>query len=163
GAAKDLPADSFPATAQMFGLGTKEQIGVDAFGGSVPQPTSPNEQAATSIGQAKGEVSPLAMASVAGAGGAGTWHAPGLVSGARPPGRPGGRVAPRAEGGGGRRRGPRGGAGPPAGTVGKAGPRGVRQRQPAADARLVRRLPRRPRVRGARPRRWRRRRGRRAP
>jgi cell division protein FtsI/penicillin-binding protein 2 len=82
GAAKDLPLDSLPATAAKFGLGTKENIGVDAFGGSVPAPTTPNEQAATSIGQGKVTASPLAMASVAATVASGTWHAPRLVAGA---------------------------------------------------------------------------------
>src|SRR4029079_16277910 len=51
GAAGDLPADSFPATAAQFGIGTAPDLGLDAFGGSVPLPTSRSEQAATSIGQ----------------------------------------------------------------------------------------------------------------
>jgi len=82
GAAADLPADSFATTAAQFGLGTTPAIGLDAFGGSVPTPTSASELAATSIGQAKVVVSPLAMASVAAAAASGTWHAPRLVAGA---------------------------------------------------------------------------------
>jgi len=81
-ASKDLPADSLPATATKFGLGTKADIGVAAYGGSVPTPTGPSEQAATSIGQAKVTVSPLAMAGVAATVASGTWHAPRLVAGA---------------------------------------------------------------------------------
>jgi cell division protein FtsI/penicillin-binding protein 2 len=90
GAAGDLPADSFPATAAQFGIGTEPDLGLDAFGGSVPVPTSKSEQAATSIGQAKVVVSPLTMASVAATVASGTWHAPRLVAGA-----PNDRVAPR--------------------------------------------------------------------
>jgi len=82
GAAKDLPADTFPATATKFGIGTKADIGVAAYGGSVPTPTGASELAATSIGQAKVTVSPLTMASVAATVAAGTWHAPRLVAGA---------------------------------------------------------------------------------
>ena len=82
GASADLPADSFPTTAAQFGIGTTPQIGLDAFGGSVPTPTSASEQAATSIGQAKVVVSPLSMASVAATVASGTWHAPRLVAGA---------------------------------------------------------------------------------
>jgi len=90
GAAGDLPADSFPATAAQFGVGTEPDLGLAAFGGSVPAPTSRSEQAATSIGQAKVVVSPLTMASVAATVAAGTWHAPRLVVGAAND-----RVAPR--------------------------------------------------------------------
>jgi len=82
GAAAGLPADSFPTTAAQFGLGTTPNIGLDAFGGSVPTPASASEIAATSIGQAKVVVSPLAMASVAATVASGTWHAPRLVAGA---------------------------------------------------------------------------------
>jgi cell division protein FtsI/penicillin-binding protein 2 len=90
GAAGNLPGDSFPTTAAQFGLGTKPAIGLDAFGGSVPTPASASEVAATSIGQAKVVVSPLAMASVAATVASGTWHAPRLVAGA-----PDERVDPR--------------------------------------------------------------------
>jgi cell division protein FtsI/penicillin-binding protein 2 len=82
GAANDLPADSFPTTAAQFGIGTEPDLGLGAFGGSVPAPTSRSEQAATSIGQAKVVVSPLTMASVAATVASGTWHAPRLVVGA---------------------------------------------------------------------------------
>jgi cell division protein FtsI/penicillin-binding protein 2 len=82
GASADLPADSFPATAAQFGIGTKLQIGLDAFGGSVPTPAGATELAATSIGQAKVVVSPLTMASVAATVAAGMWHPPKLVVGA---------------------------------------------------------------------------------
>jgi cell division protein FtsI/penicillin-binding protein 2 len=90
GAAGDLPADSFVTTAAQFGIGTDPDLGLDAFGGSVPTPTSRSEQAATSIGQAKVVVSPLTMASVAATVASGTWHAPQLVVGPAND-----RVAPR--------------------------------------------------------------------
>lgn len=71
-----------PATAAKFGLGEDPQIGVAAFGGSVPTPVSADDLAATSIGQAKVTASPLAMAGVAAAVASGAWHAPRLVVGA---------------------------------------------------------------------------------
>jgi len=74
--------DVLPATALKFGLGVDPKIGVSAFGGSVPAPVSADDQAATSIGQAKVTASPLAMAGVAAAVASGTWHAPKLVAGA---------------------------------------------------------------------------------
>lgn len=81
-ATRDLAFDVLPAAATWFGLGTKPEIGVAASGGSVPTPTGPSEQAATSIGQAKVTASPLAMAAVAATVAAGAWHAPRLVVGA---------------------------------------------------------------------------------
>lgn len=77
-----LPNDTLPSTALKFGLGFDPKLGVAAFGGSVPTPVSADDQAATSIGQAKITTSPLAMAGVAAAVASGTWHAPRLVAGA---------------------------------------------------------------------------------
>lgn len=77
-----LADDVLPATAKRFGLGVDPQIGVAAFGGSVPVPVSADERAATAIGQSKVTASPLAMAGVAAAVASGSWHAPRLVAGA---------------------------------------------------------------------------------
>jgi cell division protein FtsI/penicillin-binding protein 2 len=85
-----MASDVLPATAAKFGLGVDPRIGVAAFGGSVPAPVSADDQAATAIGQAKVTASPLAMAGVAAAVAAGTWHAPRLVAGA-----PNDTVAPK--------------------------------------------------------------------
>jgi hypothetical protein len=82
GLASNLPNPSFTDTAQQFGLGVTPHLGLDAFGGQVPPPTSDTERAATAIGQANVVVSPLAMATVAGAVDAGSLHAPRLVTGA---------------------------------------------------------------------------------
>ena len=72
------PAD-FPSTAAMFGLGKSVQIGLTAFGGSVPQPKDTADLAATSIGQGEVLLSPLNMAMVAAAADTGTARAPRLM------------------------------------------------------------------------------------
>jgi cell division protein FtsI/penicillin-binding protein 2 len=64
----------------MFGLGSRPHIGLTAFGGSVPQPRDQADLAATSIGQGRVLVSPLAMAMVAAAADTGTVQAPRLVT-----------------------------------------------------------------------------------
>jgi cell division protein FtsI/penicillin-binding protein 2 len=82
GLAARLSYASFAPTASQFGLGSRLHLGLDAFGGSVPNPTTPTERAATAIGQARVLVSPLAMAAVAAAVDSGTFRAPRLVAGA---------------------------------------------------------------------------------
>ena len=64
----------------MLGLGAKPDIGLVAFGGSVPQPRDEADLAATSIGQGRVLVSPLGMAMVAAAADTGTVRAPRLVT-----------------------------------------------------------------------------------
>jgi cell division protein FtsI/penicillin-binding protein 2 len=76
-----LPFDSFPATAAQFGIGATLHMGLAAFGGKVPTPTSDVTRAATSIGQAQVVVSPLDMAITAGAVDSGSLHLPRLVVG----------------------------------------------------------------------------------
>ena len=76
-----LSPPDFPAAAAMFGLGKSLHIGLTAFGGSVPQPTDQADLAATSIGQGRVLVSPLALAMVAAAADTGTVRAPRLVTG----------------------------------------------------------------------------------
>jgi cell division protein FtsI/penicillin-binding protein 2 len=78
-ATRHLSPPDFPAAAQTLGLGSKPDIGLVAFGGSVPQPRDAADLAATSIGQGRVLVSPLAMAMVAAAADTGTVHAPQLV------------------------------------------------------------------------------------
>ena len=68
------------SAAQMLGLGGKPDIGLAAFGGSVPQPRDEADLAATSKGQGRVLVSPLAMAMVAAAADTGTVRAPQLVT-----------------------------------------------------------------------------------
>ena len=81
GSATSLPDSSFVKTAREFGLGTDPKIGLEAFGGRVPEPASKTEHAATAIGQARVVVSPLAMACVAATVASGRFKAPTLVSG----------------------------------------------------------------------------------
>ena len=81
GLAGSLPDSSFTSTAAQFGLGAKIQMGLTAFGGQVPTPTSTSDAAATAIGQAQVVVSPLAMATVAASVDSGSLRLPQLVSG----------------------------------------------------------------------------------
>lgn len=75
------PAD-FPRAARMFRLGVAPHMGLAAYAGSVPTPSSKADLAATSIGQGRVLVSPLDMAMVAAAADAGAARAPRLVTGA---------------------------------------------------------------------------------
>jgi hypothetical protein len=77
---RHLSAPDFPSAAQMLGLGPKPDIGLVAFGGSVPQPRDEADLAATSIGQGRVLVSPLGMAMVAATADTGTVRAPRLVT-----------------------------------------------------------------------------------
>ena len=81
GLAGSLPDGSFTSTAAQFGLGAKIQMGLTAFGGQVPAPTSTSDAAATAIGQAQVVVSPLAMANMAASVDSGSLRLPQLVSG----------------------------------------------------------------------------------
>jgi cell division protein FtsI/penicillin-binding protein 2 len=82
GLAATLPNPSLPATALQFGLGVTPHLGLDAFGGRIPTPSSDSERAATAIGQANVVVSPLAMATVAAAVDTGSLREPRLIAGA---------------------------------------------------------------------------------
>ena len=77
-----LNAQQLLAAAKIYGIGSVPHMGLDAYGGSIPQPSTPVELAADSIGQGGVTVSPLAMAAVAAAVDAGSFHAPRLVAGA---------------------------------------------------------------------------------
>jgi cell division protein FtsI/penicillin-binding protein 2 len=81
-ALRHLSAADFPRAAATFGVGLNPRMGLAAFGGKVPRPTGRADLAATSIGQGRVLVSPLAMAMVAAAADTGTVHAPRLVDGA---------------------------------------------------------------------------------
>jgi cell division protein FtsI/penicillin-binding protein 2 len=65
--------------ATMTGFDAKPALPLAALGGSVPDPTGATERAAATIGQGKVTASPLTMAAVAGAVGAGTWNPSKLV------------------------------------------------------------------------------------
>jgi hypothetical protein len=82
GLANTLPAATFPSTASQFGIGATLHLGLAAFGGRVPAPTSPSESAATAIGQAQVVVSPLDLANVAASVDSGSLHLPRLIVGA---------------------------------------------------------------------------------
>jgi cell division protein FtsI/penicillin-binding protein 2 len=81
GLAGSLPDASFTSTAAQFGVGSKIQMGLTAFGGRAPTPTSTSDAAATAIGQAQVVVSPLSMANVAASVDSGSLRLPQLVSG----------------------------------------------------------------------------------
>jgi cell division protein FtsI/penicillin-binding protein 2 len=81
-ATRRLTAADFQRAAAMFRLGAPTQMGLAAYAGSVPRPADEADLAATSIGQGRVLVSPLAMAMVAAAVDAGVAHAPWLVAGA---------------------------------------------------------------------------------
>ncbi len=78
-ATRNLTARDFPRTAALYGIGRTPRIGLPAFGGSVPTPADEADLAATTIGQGRVLMSPLAMAMVAAAVDTGTVHAPQLV------------------------------------------------------------------------------------
>lgn len=82
GLAGTLPYPSFTTTAAQFGIGATLALGVPAFGGKVPTPTTGAGRAATAIGQARVLVSPLDMATAAAAVASGSLHLPRLVVGA---------------------------------------------------------------------------------
>jgi cell division protein FtsI/penicillin-binding protein 2 len=82
GLSNSLPAASYTTTASQFGVGASIKMGLSAFGGKVPTPSSSSDAAATAIGQAQVTVSPLAMAGVAASVDSGSLHLPRLVSGA---------------------------------------------------------------------------------
>jgi cell division protein FtsI/penicillin-binding protein 2 len=64
----------------VFGIGESWDVGTSTFDGSVPPATSPNEKAASMIGQGKVQASPLVMASVAATIDSGTFNQPVIVT-----------------------------------------------------------------------------------
>ena len=81
GMSGSLPADSYATAAAQYGIGAPYKLGLVAFSGKVPTPTSTSDAAATAIGQAQVVVSPLAMATVAAAVDSGSFRLPRLVAG----------------------------------------------------------------------------------
>ena len=77
-----LSTPDLPAAATMLGVGRSLHLGLVSFDGSVPQPSDKADLAATSIGQGRVLMSPLAMAVVAAAADTGTARSPQLVTGA---------------------------------------------------------------------------------
>ncbi len=77
---RDLLAnDSLHTTAQAFGIGTEWNVGAATYDGNVPVAENDNELAASLIGQARVQTSPLVMASVAATVADGTFRQPVLV------------------------------------------------------------------------------------
>ena len=74
-----LPDGAMQRAATTTGFDAKPSLPLAALGGSMPDPTGATERAAATIGQGKVTASPLAMATVAGAVGAGTWNPSKLV------------------------------------------------------------------------------------
>jgi cell division protein FtsI/penicillin-binding protein 2 len=89
-ATRNLTAADFPVTAAQYRIGTSPELGLPAFGGSVPKPTDEADLAATTIGQGQVLMSPLAMAMVAADVDTGVVRAPRLVAGS-----PDDQVAPK--------------------------------------------------------------------
>jgi cell division protein FtsI/penicillin-binding protein 2 len=81
-ATRHLRAAEFPAAAAQFRLGTTPEIGLPAYGGSVPKPSDEADLAATTIGQGQVLMSPLDMAMVAASVDTGQVRAARLVAGA---------------------------------------------------------------------------------
>ncbi len=139
--AATLKASELTRAADNLGFNAPEPLPLTSKGSSFPPPKDLADQAGAAIGQAEVLATPLHMASVAAAVASGAWHQPTL------PRR--GRQAPDADGAG-RVRPLRHGhpcQAPGHARVGQDRHCGVRQRQPAEDPRLVRRLPRQPRLR----------------
>jgi cell division protein FtsI/penicillin-binding protein 2 len=80
-ATQQLDAAAISETASLFGVGADWDLGTAAFSGSVPPAGSEVEKAASSIGQGKVLMSPLAMAVVVAAIQSGTPRTPSLVAG----------------------------------------------------------------------------------
>ncbi|MEW1722552.1 penicillin-binding transpeptidase domain-containing protein [Streptomyces sp. NPDC093109] len=60
-----LPDAALHDTATAFGIGGAWDVGISTYDGSVPVATSDNDKAASAIGQARVQASPLVMASIA--------------------------------------------------------------------------------------------------
>ncbi|MFD5318787.1 penicillin-binding transpeptidase domain-containing protein [Streptomyces sp. NPDC127098] len=71
--------DTLSRAAEAFGIGGEWSVGAATFDGSVPVAESDNELAASLIGQARVQTSPLVMASVAATVAQGAFHQPVLV------------------------------------------------------------------------------------
>ncbi|MEO6501475.1 MAG: penicillin-binding transpeptidase domain-containing protein [Jatrophihabitantaceae bacterium] len=76
-----LPPGALAEAAGRLGLGGDWKLPVPAFSGSIPATATGTEQAAEAIGQGKVLVSPLLMASMAGAAASGVPVGPSLVTG----------------------------------------------------------------------------------
>lgn len=75
----ELAGGQLAATAEAFGVGGDWDAGLATFDGRVPEPEGDTELAASLIGQARVQTSPLGMAAVAATVAAGEFHQPVLV------------------------------------------------------------------------------------
>jgi len=75
-----FPAESLTQHAALFGVGAEVEVGTDAFLGNVPVAESNVELAATSFGQGRVLMSPLAAAVMAATAADGTYRSPRLVT-----------------------------------------------------------------------------------
>ena len=76
----ELGDDAVAEAAQRFGFGTEPGLPLTANGGSFPAPDDTAELAAAAFGQARVQVSPLHLATVAAAVEQGAWHPPYLLA-----------------------------------------------------------------------------------
>ncbi|MEU7020598.1 penicillin-binding transpeptidase domain-containing protein [Streptomyces sp. NPDC046203] len=74
-----LPKEGLHDAAAAYGIGGNWDVGTITYDGSVPVSTSDNDKAASTIGQARVEASPLVMASIAATVKQGTFQQPVLV------------------------------------------------------------------------------------
>ncbi|SDP40253.1 NTF2-like N-terminal transpeptidase domain-containing protein [Streptomyces sp. cf386] len=78
----ELSSSALHDTAEAFGIGGTWDVGTTTYDGSVPVATGDNDKAASTIGQARVQASPLVMASVAATAKEGVFRQPVLVPGA---------------------------------------------------------------------------------
>ncbi|HSK24708.1 MAG TPA: penicillin-binding transpeptidase domain-containing protein [Egicoccus sp.] len=78
-AASELDAQRLTAATERFGFDVAPALPLPAFGASFPAPADTAELAAAAFGQARVEVSPLHLASVAAAARSGVWRPPYLM------------------------------------------------------------------------------------
>lgn len=79
-----ISGQQLASMAKQFGIGSRWDIGLDAYSGSAPADTDLVTRAADMIGQGKVEASPLAMAMVAAAADSGVSRTPTLLPGVAP-------------------------------------------------------------------------------
>jgi cell division protein FtsI/penicillin-binding protein 2 len=76
----ELGDEALLAAAARFGFGVEPDLPLTAVGGSFPTPIDTAELGSAASGQARVEVSPLHVASMAAATVDGTWHAPWILA-----------------------------------------------------------------------------------
>jgi cell division protein FtsI/penicillin-binding protein 2 len=79
GSSKKISVADLAKAAKTLGFGAKNQLGVNAFTGEIPDSGDAVAHAAAMIGQGKVLASPVAVAGASAAVAGGEWHAPRLV------------------------------------------------------------------------------------